>query len=383
MRLDRFIRENTEEILSEWESFARTLAPASQKMDVVALRDFAKDMLDAIASDLEQPQTDEQQLQKSRGLSVRAGDSAAGEHGSVRMERGFTIDQIVAEFRALRASVIRLWLQRESTLDAATMADLTRFNEAIDQAVADSVARYREDLDHSKDIFLGILGHDLRNPLGAIMMSAGHLSSTAGHEKAAARVLNSAERMKQIIDDLLDFTRSRLGSGIPIHPAEMNIDDVVGEAVEEIAASNPDSSLHFESSGTLTGWWDGPRITQAISNLVGNAVQHGDRSAPVEVSARADGDKVVIRVHNYGPPIPPRVLDVMFTPMVRGEGRGEGNESSGQGLGLGLYIANEIVVGHKGRIEVESDAESGTTFLVTLPRHQGVPRSEGRDEARP
>jgi signal transduction histidine kinase len=365
MRLAAFIAENTEEILMEWEAFARTLAPAGQKMGVVALRDFAKDMLDAIVVDLLQPQSNEAQFRKSRGeLPRQTSQSAAAAHGAGRAQRGFTVEQIVAEFRALRASVIRLWLRHQPTLDGEQVDELTRFNEAIDEAVADSVARYREDLDHSKDIFLGILGHDLRNPLGAIMVSAGRLLSTDGQEKTGARVLSSAARMKRIIDDLLDFTRSRLGNGIPVTPTEINLADAAKDAVDEIAAANPRRDVHFESSGDVRGCWDGPRVAQAVSNLVGNAVQHGTPDTPIDVSVRGDGDDVVISVHNQGPPIPEHALEHLFTPMSRGEEI----ETSTSGLGLGLYIASEIVNGHKGHIAVASSAEEGTTFTVFLPR---------------
>ena len=366
MRLSEFLTEHTEEILVEWEAFARTLVPASAKLDVAGLRDFAKDMLVAISCDLEQPETAEERARKARGeVPSSYTQSAASEHGAIRARRGFTLEQMVSEFRALRASVIRLWTEFEPVVDRSHIDDLMRFNEAVDQALAESVARYRDDLERSKDMFLGILGHDLRNPLGAIMMSAGRLMANEEFEKTATLLLHSAQRMKKIIDDLLDFTRSRLGSGIPIHPVDMDMGAVCQETIAEIAASHPDTALRFQSSGQLTGRWDSARIGQAISNIIGNAVQHGAADAPVTITARGDDSGVVVSVHNDGRPITPGTLENLFTPMRRGAG----DPNSSGSLGLGLYIAGAIVAGHNGHIGVESSAELGTTFIISLPQH--------------
>ena len=167
--LSAFIRQHTEQILHEWETFARALAPTGTSMDVAALRDHAHAMLDVIAADLDTPQTARRQAEKSKGLEdVPEGvkRSAAAEHGSGRAASGFTVVQMVAEFRALRASVVRLWTAQRQTLGAAEVEELIRFNEAIDQAVAESLARYSRDIDATRERFLAILGHDLRNPLG-------------------------------------------------------------------------------------------------------------------------------------------------------------------------------------------------------------------------
>jgi K+-sensing histidine kinase KdpD len=181
MRLADFILENREPILVDWEAFARTCGPAGQSMDVTSLRDHANEMLTVIARDLKTPQDKQEQKEKSKGnapdavkasetLSEGGNDTktAAQRHGADRAEGGFTIDQMVSEYRALRASVIRLWTKAQGALALADLEDLTRFNEAIDQALAESVTRYTQDLDYSKEMFLAVLGHDLRTPLGAI-----------------------------------------------------------------------------------------------------------------------------------------------------------------------------------------------------------------------
>jgi signal transduction histidine kinase len=175
MRLAEFILANREPILAEWETFARTCAPAGHAMDIAALRDHAGAMLTVIAADLQEPQTRLAQSEKSKGRAPEADPAvvtAAGEHGSGRADSGFTVDQMVAEYRALRASVIRLWTRAEGALEAGDIEDLTRFNEAIDQSLAESVASFNQNVEEAKETFLAILGHDLRTPLGAIRTSA-------------------------------------------------------------------------------------------------------------------------------------------------------------------------------------------------------------------
>lgn len=228
MRLADFILKNREPILAEWEAFARTVAPASASMDIAALRDHANEMLTVIAEDLCTPQGGHDQAEKSKGNApVEPKKTAAEKHGADRAESGFSTDQMVSEYRALRASVIRLWTKAQGELTSAEIEDLTRFNEAIDQALAESIARYTQDLDNSKEMFLAILGHDLRTPLGAISMSAEFMLETKElpepYLALASRIARSAKRMNNMVGALLDFTRSRLGGGIPVERAEMNM----------------------------------------------------------------------------------------------------------------------------------------------------------------
>src|SRR4051794_10651796 len=175
MRLSDFIASNLESVLAEWEEFARTHIPAGESMDVAGLRDHAADILKTVARDLRTPQTEAERGEKAQGDAEPrpgAADTAAETHGALRAEAGFTLGQMVSEFRALRASVTRLWRAAGAGRGASDFEDVTRFNEAIDQALAESLTRYARDLEHSKEMFLAILGHDVRTPLGSIMMSA-------------------------------------------------------------------------------------------------------------------------------------------------------------------------------------------------------------------
>src|SRR5687768_7298237 len=224
MRLARFLTENTEEILVEWEAFAASLLSLGQAMTPLALRDHASEILRAIALDIESSQTDLEQAYKSKGFAqiAEATRTAAMTHGALRHLAGFDLRQLAAEFRALRASVLRLWL-KNGAADETAFYQMTRFNEAIDQALAESIANYSDEVARSRDTFLAILGHDLRVPLSAIANSGLYLSSpgllpVGAPLEAARRVTRGATRMGAMIKDLLEYTRARLGRSIPIEP---------------------------------------------------------------------------------------------------------------------------------------------------------------------
>ena len=376
MRLADFIVKNREPILAEWEAFARTCGPASGSMDISTLRDHAGEMLTVIAADLKTPQDKHEQAEKSKGNAPDENPdrkTAAEKHGADRAEGGFTTDQMVSEYRALRASVIRLWTKAQGELTSAELEDLTRFNEAIDQSLAESITRYTQDLDHSKEMFLAILGHDLRTPLGAVMMSAEFMLETKElkepHLTLASRIVSSSKRMNQMIGALLDFTRSRLGAGIPIVRADMDMGKVVHDVVNELSAAHPDRTIKVDARGALRGEWDCPRISQLLSNLISNAVEYGSVGTVAAVDVQSDDKEITVAVHNQGDVIPPDDLRGIFNPMKRSEAGSSAAGGASGNLGLGLYIADRIVHAHKGRIEVESSEERGTTFTVHLPRH--------------
>ncbi|HEX5724945.1 MAG TPA: sensor histidine kinase [Longimicrobiaceae bacterium] len=376
MRIADFILANREPILAEWEAFARTCAPASDTMNIAALRDHADEMLTVIAADLKTPQDRRAQSEKSKG-QAQAEDpeatTAAEEHGAGRADSGFTVEQMVAEYRALRASVIRLWTKAKGELVPADVEDLTRFNEAIDQALAESVTRYNQDLEQAKEMFLAILGHDLRTPLGAIYTSARFMLDTdeleEPHLTLTTRMAHSSMRAVQMVGDLLDFTRSRLGGGIPVVREEMSLGKAVHDVVDEVSAAHPGRRIEVDTRGEERGEWDLARISQALGNLIGNAVEHGADGSVVTVEVRGeDDDQVAIAVHNRGVAIPPERLNGIFNPMKSRESPSASGPTGS--LGLGLFIAERIVNAHDGRIEVESSEGSGTTFTVFLPRRE-------------
>lgn len=379
-RLTAFIRSNTEQILTEWESFARGL-PGGDTMDIGALRDHAKEMLNVIASDLESPQTRREQSDKSRGLSdaEEGGEpgsgadqrhtlTAAQEHGAGRAESGFTVEAMVAEFRALRASVIRLWAVQQRQPSPQDFEDVTRFNEAIDQAIAESIMVYTREVRQSKDRFLAILGHDLRTPIGAIITSTRFMLDTGEldepHLSLVTRVEQSARRMNRMVTDLLEFTRTRFGDTIPIVRANMDFGAVIRDVASEVLASNPSLTVRVTTGGDLHGQWDCERLTQALTNLVSNAVHHGDVQRPIEIRGERAGGEVAVSVHNEGRPIPAAQLAGLFEPMKEASAD---RARDRRHLGLGLYIVDRIVQSHGGRVDVASSAAAGTTFTLRLP----------------
>ena len=375
MRLYDFIQAHREDILAEWESFARTVSPASGTMDVVALRDHADEMLTVIAADLRTAQNPYQQAQKSKGHAGRRNTraTAAQEHGAARAESGFSLEEMVAEYRALRASVLSLWTREAGELRSEHIDDLIRFNEAIDQSLAESVTQFNGNVEDAKEMFLAILGHDLRTPLGAIYTSATFMVETdelrEPHLSLTRRIVKSAARSVAMVGELLDFTRSRLGGGIPIYPEEVDLGRLLHEAVDEVSAAHPHVDFRVDTRKEQTGEWDGARLNQALINLLGNAGEHAPAGTSISVRLDPDADGVAITIHNMGAAIPADRLDGLFNPMKTGKGGSVPATGGSTGnLGLGLYIAERIVFAHGGRIDVTSAEMKGTTFTVHLPR---------------
>jgi len=373
MRLADFIRANTERILAEWEAFARTCLPAADAMTTRALRDHAEELLKAIADDMDLPQSATEQIEKSKGKRPMGRLDRLGEsHGMERAEAGFNLIQVTAEYRALRASVVRLWADSVPAAAQVDITELTRFNEAIDQALFESITRYAAEVERCKDRFIAMLSHDLRSPIGAILMSAGVLSRSESlgspETKAISMIVNSATDMNRMITDLTEFARTRLGAGIPIIPAPTDLGSVCRQIVDIFQALHPDRVLHLETRGDLRGEWDAARLKQVVSNLIGNAVQHGAQKEPIGVRVQGEVEDVVLTVHNEGPPIPPGAQPTLFDPFVRATEKKPETRAHSSSLGLGLYIARMVVIAHGGTIDVTSSEPEGTTFTVRLPR---------------
>jgi signal transduction histidine kinase len=229
----------------------------------------------------------------------------------------------------------------------------------------------------SQNVFLAILGHDVRNPLGAIRMGAQFLlldeALPEQYRTVASRIVGSTKRVTEIVSDLIDYSTGNLGSGMPLKPLPIDFAPECRQVVDEIRALHPERTVELDVSGDMHVVWDGARMNQALSNLVANAVQHGKKGHPVWVTVKG-GKQIVLSVQNMGAAIDPSRLRTMFDPAQHFAIRSasERSSSDADNLGLGLYITREIVTAHGGRISVTSTESAGTSFTVTLPRTAGA-----------
>ena len=366
-----FIRTHSDEILEAWDEFAATVHHDGKPLDKVTLRDHAAEILHTIALDLAQPQSAAQQDAKGKGQAPRGSASTPAEtHADFRMVAGFAVDAMITEYRALRASVLKIWAKQGGGTAPGDLTDLTRFNEAIDQSIAESVARYTRQTKNATDLFIGILGHDIRNPLGTIVFSSEALVRSGQLSRdAAAPIMNAAVRIRGLIEEALDFTRAQSDGVMPLQREPGNLALQLGKIVQETQVRHPTRTVHLESAGNFDGEWDEGRMGQLLSNLLANALLYGARDSEVSVRMWADAQQVCFSVHNRGEPIPEGERERIFQPLERGMAQhlaGERRQPSG--LGLGLYICREIVRSHGGRLTLESTAADGTTFTVSLPR---------------
>ncbi|RZF26623.1 HAMP domain-containing histidine kinase [Paraburkholderia sp. UYCP14C] len=368
MSLADFIEADRQGLIDDWTEYALALSQEDSHLTETQLRDSAADILAAIAADMREAQDPAQQETKSRG-DKRAPHSAfnrvAHLHAEDRVSHGFSINDVVAEFRALRATVLRRW-QATSPDGAAAFEEMIRFNEAIDQVLAESVRHYAYRTERIRDLFAGVLAHDLRSPLGAILNAGEVLLHDEGLSPASVRavafVQRGAMRMKQMIDDLLIFTRNRLGDALPVSFTPQDFGRICRDAIDEVRASYPKAHIELQLAGDLRGRWDGSRLGQLVVNLLSNAVRYG--TGPVVVEAGAHDGQVTLVVSNEGNPIPEQALPTLFDPLTRA---GPADRSgTAAGIGLGLYICRCVANAHQGAIGATSSS-SGTRFTVCLP----------------
>lgn len=372
MRLHEFILTHLEEILLAWERFARSVHTPMPPMDAKGLRDHAGHILKTVAQDMQAPQNEHQQIAKSFGQGpATVNDSPAQTHAKTRFVAGFSLDQMVSEYRALRSSVLRLWLGAYRVDDNHDVQDIVRFNEAVDQALAESIATYGQAVENTRKTVLGVLGHDLRSPIGAVMMASDLLreSKTVADRdrKLALQISESVRRANQMVTDLLDLARYNLGSGIPVNPQKTDLSALCASVVEELRTGFPHAQIVMNASEALTGLYDPSRMEQVFTNLIGNAVRHGDSKQPINVTLSREANDSVFSVQNRGELIPASVMPHLFNPQARYSSYAAKDKGPTAGLGLGLFIAAEIVTAHGGKIEVVSTLEQGTVFEVRLP----------------
>jgi sigma-B regulation protein RsbU (phosphoserine phosphatase) len=246
--------------------------------------------------------------------------------------------------------------RRAEDLHAQHMKDEEELSQA--RAQAEVRAQFAEQL-------VGVVSHDIRNPLSVIHMSAAMLQkglSPAQQATVVARIERSVGRVQHLVSDLLDFTEARLGRGLRVQPRPVDLHQSLAESVGELAVAFPDRAIRHEPVGPGECRADPDRIAQAVGNLVGNAVNHGAADQPVTVRSEGGDDRFRITVHNHGPAIPAAQMPLLFEPMVRGA------DVLAQGVGLGLFIVREIAAAHGGNVRATSSPVDGTAFTIELPR---------------
>lgn len=352
----RHIREQRQEIITAWSHDVEAL-PSAVGLSTSLLRNDVGEMLDALADALDGAAPATSPL---RRLAIK--------HTEARYREGYDVREVVYEYHALRR-ILFVGYYGSHALAKGAAVPLFAVGRAIDDAVADAVDAYVRQRDHARDAFIGMLGHDLRLPLQSTMISASLLLEEPGGPPAriagvAARIVRSVARMSELISDILDFARGRLGGGIPIVRKPTDLRPVVVRIIDEIAALHPDRDIRClaaEAPGDLIGEWDEARVEQVVANLADNAIKHG--RDPVIVEPVDLGDTVRLEVRNHGT-IPDDLLAHLFdafTPACESARHGR--------LGLGLYIVREIARAHGGWVSATS-TDDLTTVSVVLPKHE-------------
>jgi PAS domain S-box-containing protein len=322
-----------------------------------------RELLEAAAVDAEHLRLiDELELHSYMGLPLMVGKRVLGAITFVMAESRRVYGEADVAFARGLADRAALAID-----NAQLFREVENAREAASARLAEEERRRMEAEDQTRfaDTFVGILGHDLRNPLNAIIMTTRLLRRTAGPSEQAAvdRIQSSAQRMTNMVGQLLDLTRSRIAGGISLSLVPLDVGVVISEVVDEMRRAYPDRQIAWVPPMGVRAAADHDRLAQVVSNLLGNALEHGDPARPVTVELAAGPDGVKLAVHNHGPAIANDHLPTLFEPFRRTVVRGERSK----GLGLGLFITEQIVRAHGGHVEVVSSTERGTTFSVVLP----------------
>ncbi len=353
--VSKFLRAEVASLTRDWETAVRERLPVLNRLSRGALIDHIPEFLTGLASWID---GDEQAGCKGFTALVQG-------HALQRLGHGVALETVSSEYQILRTVILTALLPIEGTPDNRRL--LIELNGALDFATAQAIHAYAGARDTIRERFISILGHDLRNPLNAVLLGASALTSVhcsqPKHASISATILRSAGRMQRMITDVMDFAQAHLGHGIPATPVPCNLGGIASEAVNELKTAHPERTITIETHGDLAGYWDRDRVLQALSNLISNAVQHGTDPIQVAVSEHPDKLSVTTRVTNAGVTIPADDLPRLFEPF----GPRRAADSRRTGLGLGLFIVQQIAIAHGAVCEVQS-ADGQTTFQIAWPR---------------
>ncbi len=382
MQLSMFIVARIDTIVEEWQAFGRTFAPSLNRSETAELRDCLKGVLLAIAREMERDGAGAQRLLESTMDEPSADSLPSIRHGRLRQQHGIGVGRLVEEFGSLRTAVLARWYFSGARKDSgAVLHQGLRFNQAVDAALRDSTEGFTQALTATRDAYLFTLAQDLRNPLSAIHIASAVLArpdfGPDTRRSSTRRVRAALIKMDGLISDLLEYTRRRSAPGIPVDQLSCDLKHVCEAAVETFGTSHPARAVHLAMSGDLVLCADAPRVQQALSNLLHNAVQHGDAQSVIKLDASEDDAGVSLSVWNAGHAIPGASLEAIFEPWVRVPGEAStASDRLPASLGLGLFIAREIAVAHGGTIAATSSADAGTRFTIRLPRTQANSTAE-------
>ncbi|WP_437969084.1 sensor histidine kinase [Sorangium sp. So ce260] len=374
-RVTVLLRERKDEVLRQWESRLRSdpKIPHARALSEEDLRDYTPKLLDDLIDSLVR----RAQTGASGGASgPEIGNSEAAKmHAAHRLAQRYSLAEELRELGVLR-SVILDMCAREGVILGGEEAQLV--HSALDEVMITaaveveraSSAELRRDV-VLRELFIAVLGHDLRNPLSAIRFATASLLKredvTAAVARLVRRIAASNDRAVRMVEEMLDLARIRYYGGLPVELKPVDLCAICRQVVMELELCRPEHTIRLLTEGDGRGMWDPGRMGQLLSNLIGNAVDYSPPEEPVQVELRGQKEVVALAVHNRGTPIPPELLPVIFDPFRRGEQKQEELRRS-KGLGLGLFIVKAIVDAHGGSTEVTSTQEDGTTFRVTLPR---------------
>lgn len=356
--ISQHLRSRKAEIARVYETLVRAELPELDRLDHAALLDHLPEFLEGLARWVE-----------GNTAAAGAGFTALAEgHAIQRLGYGISLVTVTREYIVLRSTILNELMSVRSS--EATGPQLVRVNEGMDEAVHEAVRRYSSRRDEVRDRFIGVLAHDLRNPLQGIVLAARRIAAAASPGTADTLhrlteiITRSAERMGRMVQDVIDLARGQIGGGIPIVLRHADMGALSREVIEEIEQAFPGRELVLEREGDLRGVWDHDRVVQALSNLVGYALERGATGVVMSAREAPDHQAVVTTVHDTGRPVPSAEVAGAFDPFL-GE---PGTDSSRGGLGLGLYIARQICLAHGARAGLDSSDASGTTISIEWPR---------------
>ena len=346
-----FLRNEKDRLVEQWEDEFRRELPGLQHMTRPVLVDHLPELLEALAAWIE-GKTD----RAHRGFQALVEG-----HALQRLGYAVGLETLMREYAKVRLVIMRELLgvpgRRESML---------LLHEGMDRAITAAIDRYSQRREEVRARFISILGHDLRDPLSTVKISTDVLARSGNlaedQHRILSRMTRACDRMQRMVGEVLDFARGHLGGGIPANPALHDLTEICRTVVDEAAATHPDRRIVLEAKGDLRGPFDRDRVTQALGNLVGNALEHTRESVELAAYETEDREHVITTVTSHGAAIPPELQARLFDPFARGD-----DSVARHGLGLGLYIVHQIALAHGALIDLSSD-EAATTFTIRWPR---------------